>query len=91
MWVGVRERDMIYQWRNMGGAQWKLRMFDLKSDPNELRDLADLDDPEQAQMKERLLEYKGRLVKTHERRLTGTDQPSPAETRERLRSLGYIQ
>lgn len=91
MWVGVRERDMIYQWRNMGGAQWKMRTFDLKSDPNELRDLADLDDPELPLMQERLLEYKARLVKAHERRLTGTNQPSPAETHERLRSLGYIQ
>ena len=56
-----------------------------------MRDLADLDDPELPVMQERLLEYKARLVKAHERRLTGPNQPSPEETRERLRSLGYIQ
>ena len=91
MSVGVRERDMVYEWRNMGGGDWRMRVFDLGTDPNELRDLADLDDPELPLMRQRLLDYKRRLVKVHERRLAAAKQPPPAEIRERLRSLGYIQ
>jgi hypothetical protein len=41
-------------------------------------------------MLERLLAYKRRLVKAHERLRTMPGQPSPEEMRLRLRQLGYI-
>jgi len=89
VWVGVREGDMFYQWRNLDGRQWGLQVFDLATDRGERRNLYNPADPRQARMQERLLAYKRRLVKAHERLRETSGQPSPEDMRRRLRQLGY--
>ena len=90
IWVGLREGDMVYKWRNLDGHEWGLQVFDLATDRGETRNLFNAEDPGQARMLERLLAYKRRLVKAHERLRTMPGQPTPEEMRRRLRQLGYI-
>ncbi len=91
VWVGLREGDLVYKWRNLDGTRWGLQVFDLAADPEETHDLFDPANPEQARMLVRLLAYKRRLVKSHARRVACAKGPSSGEAHRLPRTLGYIQ
>lgn len=90
IWVGLREGDTVYQWRNLDGREWGAEVFDLATDRTEARNLFNAADPVHARMIARLLAYKRRLVKAHERLGAMPGQPTSEENQRRLRALGYI-
>ena len=94
IWVGIRDGERIYKYRNVGDGTFACEVFDHASDPGETRNLYDAEDAEHAAMLARLEEYKAALVADHEARRqagdTGNDL-SAEEQLEALKSLGYVR
>lgn len=94
IWVGFREDDAVFKWRNLDGTNWGMQAFDLSRDPEERRNLYDADDSRHTAAKTALLAYKDRLVSAYGSVAQRQDRSDPKirETdRERLRQLGYIR
>ncbi len=88
MWVGVRERDLYYRWRNAGAERFVLECFDLERDPGASVNLFDEEDREHQRVARWLEGYKQRLVEAYGRAERGVDSQSIEED---LRALGYVR
>jgi arylsulfatase A-like enzyme len=92
MWVAVRERDLYFQYRDLGGGQWGTRVFDLASDPGLTSDLYDPSDPEHEKKEQLLKKYRSRLIEGYERLLEDPERDLPLKEQiQRLRELGYVR
>jgi arylsulfatase A-like enzyme len=89
MGVSVREGDRVYKWRHEGSGRWKTSVFDLVSDPGEVHDLYDANDPGQAGRFLALAAYRTELIAVH--RARGAPPVPPHQEQELLRGLGYIE
>ena len=65
-----------------------MQVYDLESDPTQSRNLYDPTDPGHREMLAELIRYRDRLVTGYPQ--AGGEEP-PAEEREALRALGYIE
>ena len=92
MWVGVREGDRVFKYRNRGRENFGFEGFDWARDPGESTDLFDPDDPAHMAKAKLLLDYHGALREDYERRGSGGDHLiSDEQKRVLLRQLGYIR
>ena len=93
-WVAVRQNDMVWKYRNMGGMDFGFQAFDLSTDPGEENDTFDPSDPQHQMMAEELKRYKEILLTAYREweaiRAQSIELPDE-ERLERLRSLGYIE
>jgi arylsulfatase A-like enzyme len=88
MWVGVRSLDTMVMWRPDEDGEWYFSAYDLATDPEVSRDLFDSENPDHADLADRLREYRARLVDHFE----APRQPgAKSDELEMLRSLGYVQ
>jgi hypothetical protein len=94
MWVGMRDKDMVFKLRLKENGGWGFEAFDWKTDPDELNDLYVPSDPTHQKITKRLLKYKAVMMKGY-----GNVVYSPGgkkleipeeEAMEALRSLGYL-
>ena len=90
MWVSVRSGDMVYKWISMDAQHFGARVYDLKADPMERRDLHEQDPRRYQEMIRLLLLYKERLMRGFSREKEGSRRPSKTRQRELLKSLGYV-
>ena len=87
IWVCVRDEDVVYKWRNRGGANFGAEVFDLARDPDEAVNLFDPGDAHHVEMIDRLKTYKALLVARFDDR--GTEMGEDAL--ENLEALGYVE
>jgi arylsulfatase A-like enzyme len=93
MWASVRIGDRIFKWHRTDPArpEFVASMFDLRSDPDEERDLFDPSDREHARVLEDLQAYRDGLVEAFHSWAEHVPANRPdADDLEQLRKLGYI-
>jgi arylsulfatase A-like enzyme len=89
MWVAVRSGDRVVKLHH-GDGGFTPAIFDLASDPAEMRDLFDPENREHREAVARLQRYKADLVAAFETPRRDGARPVGNE-RELLRSLGYVE
>jgi hypothetical protein len=90
MWVAARSGDLAFTLQRTN-ERFTMTVFDVEADAGQTHDLFDPDDPAHRAMRQRLDEYKARLVRGY-RAHVGAAAPLPStEQEERLRKLGYVE
>lgn len=93
-WVAVQVGHAVWKYRQLEPEKWTFSAYNLDQDPHEVNDIFDASNSHHQQMAEQLVQYKAKLEKAYaqvEELRIGTQLLGDAETRRRLRSLGYIQ
>lgn len=86
MWVSVRDRDLLYKYRNTDGENWGFQLFDLSR--NAYGELVQFDpaNPQHRQTAEQLLEYQDLLMNGW----NGSNSDD-VDALKALKELGYIR
>ncbi len=90
MWVGLRDRDLVFKLRPLEPGRWGAVAYDLASDPGEKRNIFDPSRDEHAEMAEKLRVYKQLLIRAFEREKASGRGRAPTDALQRLRALGYV-
>jgi len=85
--ISIRSTEwkLVYYMDRQGGKEYQL--YNLKNDPQELNNLADIEKDQFKLMKAKLEEYMTRAKQN----ISSSIKPLDEETKEKLRSLGYLQ
>jgi arylsulfatase A-like enzyme len=91
IWTSLRDGDRVYKLARPAGGELERLVYDLASDPAELRNLHDPEDPLQRARFAALEAYRGELIRRIEERTRGGEPLAEPELLERLRRLGYVE
>lgn len=90
MWVQLRDRDRVWQLRRSPYGEPVAAVYDLASDPFELDDLHDPDDPDQRRAFADLRRYRERLIAAWHEHAARGEEIGRERQEELLKSLGYV-
>jgi len=92
IWVSIRDGDTVYKSKKVGTDRWGIQVFDLATDPEEMENDYDPENPAHAAMAATLEGYKARLVESYSQAGPRKSLQVPEDQEaELLRGLGYIR